>query len=120
MNSTIKAAISDEAGRIDAVKAVALASHILKEVAASGYIPFASPCPSSSEVEVRDRLRSNIRALDSTLYLMCELYGDHPLPGAFCKDCVYYHGDGPCQVSGASVFSRSLRLCCVKKGGENE
>lgn len=46
----------------------------LKDITQSGYIPFASPAPSSTEGALKRELNSAIERLESTLYLHNSLY----------------------------------------------
>ncbi len=46
----------------------------LKDITQSGYIPFASPAPSSTERSLKREMNSAIERLESTLYLHNSLY----------------------------------------------
>ena len=46
----------------------------LKDITQSGYIPFASPAPSSTEGALKREMNSAIERLESTLYLHNSLY----------------------------------------------
>ena len=47
---------------------------VLKDITQSGYIPFASPAPSSTEGALKRELNTAIKRLESTLYLHDSLY----------------------------------------------
>ena len=59
----------------DAASSVELAIDVLKEITTSGYIPFTSPAPSSTERKIRDSIRAAICNLGITLEQMKTLYG---------------------------------------------
>ena len=106
-----------EAGKWDADTSVKLAIYILKEVTISGYIPFTSPAPSSTEKEIRDSIRAAIRNLDITLELMETLYGKTTQKKSGpCGSCRYFEKLGcRCMVKGLPVYERSVRNCFEKE-----
>lgn len=113
----IRLALS-EMGASDLVE-VALAC--MKEITVSGYIPFTSPAPSSSEAEVRDFIRSDIRLLETTSELIESLYGEKPAakqPAGACSECRFFRFKRSlCMVYGITVYGNDRQACCEKERG---
>jgi hypothetical protein len=118
MKQSIISEMSDNNGRLDAQKAVRLAADILKEITISGYIPFSSPAPSSTEVRIRDSIRADIRSMEGTLSLMFSLGGRHIEDGrlGFCEECRFFNPEtNACMVTGAWTYEKNYHKCCEKK-----
>lgn len=112
MNSAIIEQVTVD-GRVNSLQAVRAALDLLKEVTISGYIPFSSPAPSSTEVNVRDQIRRCIQQLDGTISLMDMLPHNReykPQSGP-CGECRYCRRDGRCMVYGCDVYEKSIRAC---------
>ena len=52
---------------------------ILKGITESGFIPFASPSPSSTENELKMAIVEAMRMIDKSKYLYTQLYGTDPI-----------------------------------------
>ena len=108
---------------LSAVEAVQVALELLKEVTISGYIPFSSPAPSSTEVRIRDMIRGGIQRLEFTLDLMGELHAiqrqlPERKPGQ-CELCRFFVGnDSSCSITGCYTYGKSLRKCFDSKDVE--
>jgi len=113
----IRLALS-EMGASDLVE-VALAC--MKEITVSGYIPFTSPAPSSSEVEVRDTIRCGIRVLENAADLIGSLYGGKQAakrPVGACSECRFFRVKRSlCMVYGITVYGNERQACCEKEHG---
>lgn len=47
----------------------------LQEIKSSGYWPFASPAPCSTEVKIKDGINKAVAGLDSALYWHQQMFG---------------------------------------------
>lgn len=51
----------------------------LNNIMNSGYIPFASPSPSSTELEIKNAIINAARSIDKAMYLDGQCYGSNPI-----------------------------------------
>lgn len=63
---------------IGTVSEIREAQNILRKITKSGYIPFASPSPSSTENEIKMAILEAMRLLDKACYLDMKCYGSEP------------------------------------------
>lgn len=63
----------------DTVSELQQAYDILKKVTESGYIPFASPFPSGTELEIQRSIVEAMRLISKACYLDTQCYGHEPI-----------------------------------------
>lgn len=96
MNKVVLRQVTDINWKIDPDKAVDVAIDVLKAVEVSEYIPFASPCPSSTEKRVKDLIsgaRSRLEVAKDVMALLRTPAADR------CNFCTEYLNGG-CRLFG--------------------